>query len=328
MGIPLYWRIYDLDSGGSEKVKRAIRIRTPLIFRKKFLEFVKEITSDENCEFKAESYSYDFTGQFWRSSGEIPNRGINTVVLNAGVMEGLVGVIEEFNDREEWYRTNGIPYKLVILLYGPPGTGKSSIIKALAKHFNRNICSVFLHATGDQGFVKCIESVPKRSFIVMEDIDTSGSVKSRTDESASDADNFLPKPKAKDSVAEAIAEGGLNFSTIINTIDGVVELNDKIIFLTTNHPEKLDKALYRSSRVDYHKLIDYLDCEAINRYAEMVFPNDYNPLTFPKFDKPVPGSVLQEILLGNKFDYNGFVSCLKERIEKDEIVVNLSNVQF
>ena len=243
-------------------------------------------------------------------------------------MESQVEHIEDFNGREEWYRNKGIQYKLVILLYGPPGTGKSSIIKALAKHFNRNICSVYLHATGDQGFVKCIESVPKRSFIVMEDIDTSGSVKARSDDNKTDIDKFISAKKPKDPIAEAISEGGLNFSTVINTIDGVVELNDKIIFLTTNHPEKLDKALYRSSRVDCHKLIDYLDNEAVHRYAKMVYPKDYNEHTFPCIEKPVPGSVLQEILLGNKFDYNGFVGALKERVKNNEIVVNLKAVNF
>jgi mitochondrial chaperone BCS1 len=36
----------------------------------------------------------------------------------------------------------------------------------------------------------------------------------------------------------------------LNALDGVVASEERIIFMTTNHPEKLDEALIRPGRVD------------------------------------------------------------------------------
>tara|TARA_B100001094_G_C17854413_1_gene634264 strand:- start:134 stop:757 length:624 start_codon:yes stop_codon:yes gene_type:complete len=47
----------------------------------------------------------------------------------------------------------------------------------------------------------------------------------------------------------------LNMSKILNIFDGVPERTGQIIIMSTNHPEKLDKALLRPGRID--KLIHF-----------------------------------------------------------------------
>ena len=42
----------------------------------------------------------------------------------------------------------------------------------------------------------------------------------------------------------------------MNALDGVASGEERIIFLTTNHPERLDPALIRPGRVDLSVLID------------------------------------------------------------------------
>lgn len=42
----------------------------------------------------------------------------------------------------------------------------------------------------------------------------------------------------------------LTFSGLLNALDGVAASEERIIFMTTNHPEKLDAALIRPGRVD------------------------------------------------------------------------------
>lgn len=42
----------------------------------------------------------------------------------------------------------------------------------------------------------------------------------------------------------------ITFSGLLNALDGVASAEERIIFLTTNHVEKLDPALIRPGRVD------------------------------------------------------------------------------
>jgi SpoVK/Ycf46/Vps4 family AAA+-type ATPase len=42
----------------------------------------------------------------------------------------------------------------------------------------------------------------------------------------------------------------LNLSGLLNVLDGVVDTPERIIIMTTNHPEKLDEALIRPGRID------------------------------------------------------------------------------
>ena len=44
----------------------------------------------------------------------------------------------------------------------------------------------------------------------------------------------------------------LNLSFLLNLLDGVLETPGRILIITTNHPEHLDKALIRPGRVDIH----------------------------------------------------------------------------
>ena len=48
----------------------------------------------------------------------------------------------------------------------------------------------------------------------------------------------------------------MTFSGFLNALDGVASGEERIIFMTTNHPERLDPALIRPGRVDLSVLID------------------------------------------------------------------------
>src|SRR5947207_3025783 len=45
-------------------------------------------------------------------------------------------------------------------------------------------------------------------------------------------------------------QSSITLSGFLNALDGVVASEERIIFMTTNHPEKLDPALIRPGRVD------------------------------------------------------------------------------
>lgn len=51
-------------------------------------------------------------------------------------------------------------------------------------------------------------------------------------------------------------QSSVTFSGFLNALDGVASGEERIIFMTTNHPERLDPALIRPGRVDLSMLID------------------------------------------------------------------------
>lgn len=51
-------------------------------------------------------------------------------------------------------------------------------------------------------------------------------------------------------------QSSVTFSGFLNALDGVASGEERIIFMTTNHVEKLDPALIRPGRVDLAELID------------------------------------------------------------------------
>ena len=63
----------------------------------------------------------------------------------------------------------------------------------------------------------------------------------------------------------------MTFSGFLNALDGVASGEERIIFLTTNHVDRLDPALVRPGRVDLAVLIDDADPEQ----ARTLFTNFY-----------------------------------------------------
>jgi len=53
----------------------------------------------------------------------------------------------------------------------------------------------------------------------------------------------------------------LDLAGLLNVLDGVVDTPDRIVIMTTNHPEKLDAALIRPGRIDKKIYLGYLTYE-------------------------------------------------------------------
>jgi chaperone BCS1 len=68
-------------------------------------------------------------------------------------------------------------------------------------------------------------------------------------------------------------QSSVTFSGFLNALDGVASGEERIIFLTTNHIEKLDPALIRPGRVDLACLID----DASPSQAKRLFTGFYDP---------------------------------------------------
>ncbi|KAL4931159.1 bifunctional AAA family ATPase chaperone/translocase BCS1 [Aspergillus undulatus] len=170
----------------------------------------------------------------WAKLGEPRRkRPLSSVVYDKGVKERIVEDVKDFLSSSTWYYDRGIPYRRGYLLYGPPGTGKSSFIQALAGELDYDIAILNLSERGmtDDRLNRLLTIVPKRTLVLLEDVDAAFSNRRQTDE-------------------DGYRGANVTFSGLLNALDGVASTEERIVFLTTNHVERLDEALVRPGRVD------------------------------------------------------------------------------
>ncbi|XP_037036788.1 mitochondrial chaperone BCS1 [Bradysia coprophila] len=185
---------------------------------------------------------YTAMGSEWRLFGQPrKRRPLSSVVLDNGISQKILDDCLEFSKKSTWYSDRGIPYRRGYLLHGPPGCGKSSFITALAGELEFSICILNLSERGltDDRLNHLLNVAPEKSIILLEDIDAAFASREET------------------SVQKA-AYDGLNrvtFSGLLNCLDGVASTEARIVFMTTNHIDRLDKALIRPGRIDFKQEI-------------------------------------------------------------------------
>lgn len=171
----------------------------------------------------------------WERFGEPRRkRPLESVILDKGVKERIVADLKDFLRSERWYYDRGIPYRRGYLLHGPPGSGKSSFIQALAGELDYNIAILNLSERGltDDRLNYLLTIIPKRTLVVLEDVDAAFS------------------NRRTQSEADGYHGANVTFSGLLNTLDGVASAEERVLFLTTNHVQRLDSALVRPGRVD------------------------------------------------------------------------------
>lgn len=169
----------------------------------------------------------------WTKVQKKKPRSLESVILDKNNTEMLCNDILKYQASQKWYTDRGIPYRRGYLLYGPPGTGKTSFTLAVAGALKLNICYLNLSSgrLDDDSLNNVLSYAPANSIILLEDIDAI----------------FVQR----ESVQKG-EKGGVSFSGLLNALDGVRAQEGSILFMTTNHKEKLDPALLRPGRCDVH----------------------------------------------------------------------------
>jgi chaperone BCS1 len=248
---------------------------------------------------------YNSMGPDWQQFGEAKRkRPLESVVLERGVKERIVADVQAFLAARTWYLDRGIPYRRGYLLYGPPGTGKSSFIQALAGHLDFNIAILNVSERGltDDRLNHLLTRVPRRTMVLLEDVDVA----------------FVNRRKPG---ADGYSGATVTFSGLLNALDGVASAEERIIFLTTNHVEKLDEALIRPGRVDMTvrlgEATEYQMEGIWDRFYAEVDPKGEAKRRFMARAKElglvneVSTAALQGLFLYNKDDVEGAISMME-----------------
>jgi hypothetical protein len=222
-----------------------------------------------------------------------------------------------FLENRAWYDKKGIPYTLGFMFHGPPGVGKTSSVKAIANEGRRHIVNVQLseiktkaqlqhlffnddlHVYNGVNTEKYTIPVSERLYVI-EDIDAMGDTVLRrewkklqpTTKPKTDEDAWLDREKETE-------KESLDLSFLLNLLDGTLEANGRILIITTNFPERIDRALIRPGRVDM--IVNFKKCTRaiLREMTEAFYEQDVDIPNDPLLDYRWTPAEVNQILFRN-----------------------------
>ncbi|SPO27919.1 related to BCS1 - mitochondrial protein of the AAA family of ATPases [Ustilago trichophora] len=313
-------KMVDLSTGAPWET---VTLTTLFAYAHLFPQLLDEARQLALASTEGKTVIYTSWGPEWRPFGQPRRtRELGSVVLGKGKKEAIVSDVKRFLERDRWYAERGIPYRRGYLLHGAPGSGKSSFITALAGHLDFNICLLNLSERGltDDKLNHLLSNAPDRSILLLEDVDAA----------------FLGRQQA----AEDGYQASVTFSGLLNALDGVASGESRIIFMTTNHIEKLDPALIRPGRVDMIAELGDAEREQVEELMVRFYRTTMRELKIKQADVPAAALEASKPLLAasasaidsvpNGDAYKSFeaVPGLRQAVEEADREVHQLAVQF
>lgn len=219
----------------------------------------------------------------WKRLGVGAPRDLSSVILPGSTVADVEARVRTFLDRRDWYAERGVPWRIGFGLFGPPRTGKTSLVRAIAKALRLPLYVLDLTAKefSDRDLIATLAKVPVGAVVLIEDIDAQ-----------------LPKERV---------DGGslVTLSGLLNALDGPLASEGRILFVTSNTPEKLDAALMGEGRIDVHVEFGYATREQTVGMYLRFFPGcDAEAEEFAAIIPPgiLPPAAIQEHLVARADD--------------------------
>ena len=219
---------HDHQGGGSQAVYESIRIQILGGSRKLIDDLLSEAHASSFPQAAGVSIR-TARNDCWMATSWQPRRPLESLVLADQTLEDLLDDLRDFYRSASWYANRGIPYRRGYLLHGPPGTGKTTLVLAVAGELKLSVgvLSLSNRLMTDEALRAMVDDLPVGTLLLIEDVDCA----------------------FKDS-RSTTGDTGVTLSGLLNALDGVSSREGRVLFLTTNHPERLDPALVRPGRVD------------------------------------------------------------------------------
>jgi chaperone BCS1 len=266
---------------------------------KKFFDEVRaysrKVSVSSITVYRTTAFSQDIIR--WSSVASRPSRDISTVILDKHKKQALLRDINEYlhPHTRQWYANHGIPYRRGYLFSGPPGTGKTSLASAIAGVFGLDIyvLSLLDPTMTESHFTRLFSEVPARCVVLLEDVDAAGL-------NRDDSEGATSRSPSK------TANTSVSLSGLLNAIDGVSSHEGRILIMTTNAPQQLDRALIRPGRVDIHVRFELPSQEELRDLFLSLYSDMYQN---PEFS---PGEQKREMARMNEMAAR-FAGCLPEK---------------
>jgi len=186
-------------------------------------EVVNEYNSKQKK--KTQSYLYDYRNyNGWDKTGVIEVKPFDKI-FNSEKIE-LLDDINDFFESKEYYLERGIPYRRGYLADGIPGNGKTTTILSIAQKLGKDVYSLNIASLTDSDQLRmAFNTIKENTFLLLEDIDCVVDDREKINEK-------------------------INFSTVLNVLDGAYSKKGICTFFTSNHADQLDSALTRCGRMD------------------------------------------------------------------------------
>jgi len=268
--------------------------------------------------------------------------------------------VEFFLKKKDWYEKKGIPYTIGFMFHGDPGCGKTSTVKAIANTARRHIINIQLSEIkskeqlrhlffSDELYVhngntteKYTIPVHERLYVI-EDIDAMGDAVLRRewkkpvttkkeDKKKSPEDAWFDRNREDEKET-------IDLSFLLNLLDGTLEAHGRMLAISSNFPERIDRALIRPGRIDM--IVHFKKCnreilrEMIDSFYDIQTdvvmddsmdykwsPAEVNQILFRNFDNPE--NAIKELETLKPVDLYGFDSSQQAPTSYEEFTNTLS----
>ena len=234
--------------------------------------------------------------------------------------------VEFFLNRKEWYETKGIPYTLGFMFHGEPGCGKTSTIKAIANTARRHIINIHLAEIKSKEQLRHLffndeisvyDGMKTEKFVipvherlyVIEDIDAMGNAVLRREFKKLETKKSSEDPWLK--LKEEEEEEEIDLSFLLNLLDGTLESSGRILAISSNHPERIDRALIRPGRVDM--IVNFRKCnrEILQHMVNSFYDQTFEDWTNDSLEYKWSPAEVNQILFRNFKDSTSGIEELK-----------------
>ncbi|XP_042403050.1 AAA-ATPase At3g50940-like [Zingiber officinale] len=198
----------------------------------------------------------------------------DTLAIDPALRDDIRRDLLRFVGRRDYYARVGRSWKRGYLLHGPPGTGKTSLIAAIANLLEFDVYDLELTAVhSNTALRRLLASTTPKSVVVIEDADCSLDLTDRKKKKKNKQDEKNAKTgEAEEEPTPASDRSGfstVSLSGVLNFVDGLwsSSVGERLMILTTNHPERLDPAMLRPGRMDRKIHLSYCGPEAFRVLA-------------------------------------------------------------